>query len=111
MPKIKRIGRPSIYTNKLVNEICERIASGESLRRICLDEHMPTERTVYLWLHKSGDFFHKYARAREMQIHYFVDEMIEIADKAMKDGVEAQKARLQIDTLKWTIVRLSKTPF
>ena len=34
------------FSDGLATEICERIASGELLTVICLDEHMPTVRRV-----------------------------------------------------------------
>lgn len=110
MSETKRpVGRPSIYTNELADEICERIASGESLRRICSDEHMPVERTVYLWLNESSEFFHKYTRARERQADCYLDEMIEIADNTQDAGsnVRVQVARLRIDTRKIVIEKLA----
>ena len=39
-------GRPTLHTTALAREICERMAAGESLRKICTDEHMPSEAAV-----------------------------------------------------------------
>ena len=52
MTKVRNVqrGRPSIRTREIENEICRRIACGESLRRICLDERMPCRDTVFRWL-------------------------------------------------------------
>jgi hypothetical protein len=43
-------GRPSIRTREIENEICQRIAHGESLRHICLDPKMPCRDTFFRWL-------------------------------------------------------------
>jgi hypothetical protein len=43
-------GRPTIRNTEIENEICYRIAHGESLRHICLDERMPCRDTVFRWL-------------------------------------------------------------
>ena len=46
----RRRGRPTIRSREVVNEICYRIACGESLRHICLDPKMPCRDTVFRWL-------------------------------------------------------------
>ena len=48
MTKVRNVqrGRPSIRTREIENEICSRIAGGESLRHICLDSKMPCRDTV-----------------------------------------------------------------
>ena len=34
------MARPTKYTTKMGDEICKRLAEGESLNRICKDEHI-----------------------------------------------------------------------
>jgi hypothetical protein len=52
-------------------------------------------------------FGDKYARAREMQVEHYVDEMIDIADAVAgsTDSAEVQAARLAIDTRKWAAAK------
>jgi hypothetical protein len=58
-------GRPTKYTEALGNEICERLAAGESLRSICRSAHMPDERRVRAWsLDENHPIAPRYARAR-----------------------------------------------
>jgi Bacteriophage Sf6, terminase small subunit-like len=45
-----RRGRPTIRSKEVENEICRRIACGESLRHLCLDPNMPCRDTVFRWL-------------------------------------------------------------
>lgn len=115
-------GRPSSYTEKLGQEICMRLASGESLRSICRDEHMPDERRVREWaLNLQHPFSPQYARAREIAYHSMADELFEIADDGSNDwmerndkdnpGYEAngehmQRSRLRVDTRKWMLSRM-----
>ena len=47
---VPRRGRPTIRSKEVVNEICRRIAHGESLRHICLDPKMPCRDTFFRWL-------------------------------------------------------------
>jgi len=96
-------GRPSGFTPELGVAICEWIAEGESLRKICEDEALPSRSTVVKWLGEYSEFSVQYARAREAQADYFADEMIEIADLTK----DPQKARLQIDARKWKASKMS----
>lgn len=73
-------GRPSIFSEELADEICERIADGESLRSICRDDEMPSKATVFRWLAEKQDFQDQYTRAREAQADSLVDDMLDIAD-------------------------------
>jgi hypothetical protein len=83
-------GRPAAvpYSEEVTDEICRRIAEGESLRRICSEEDMPKRRTVFDWLDAYEEFRTKYARAREWQAETHVDEMQDIADDARNDWME-----------------------
>lgn len=107
--------------------ICERLAKGESLRSICLDDDMPDKSTVLKWLREDADFSAQYARARELQAEHYLDEIIQIADDSTDDiiflteqneevgeGAVArlkhsaiQRARLQVDTRKWAMSKLA----
>lgn len=106
MSETKRpVGRPKIYTPELANEICERIALGESLKAICSETGMPAQSTIFAWLKEIGEFSEMYARAREMQAHCMVDEIIEIADNVIEEKDAIQKAKLRIDTRKWVAAK------
>lgn len=77
----KQLGRPSSYTEELGLEICERLAHGEPLTKICKSDHMPYVSTVYRWLLKEKSFCDIYARAREDQADTMADEIAVIADE------------------------------
>lgn len=108
-------GRPSEFTQSIADEICDRIAKGESLRSITSperDDFMPCESTVRSWLAKgdAGDepfaeFLRQYARARDHQADAKFDQAWEIAEKATAENVAV--ARLQIDTIKWQASKLA----
>lgn len=120
------MGRPVEFNQEIADEICARLADGESLRKICLDEHMPPRRTVFGWLlnPKLEHFKHQYTYAREMQAESFADEMKDIADDASNDYMETvdnetgaiigyklngehiNRSRLRIDTRKWIASKL-----
>lgn len=121
MPKAKT-GRPSAFTEKTADIICERIKHGESLRAICRDDGMPSQSMVFRWLETNLIFREQYARAREVQADTLVDEILEISDNATNDwmarrsesekgagvnsgwvlnGEHVQRSRLRVDSRKW----------
>ncbi len=101
-PQKKKLGRPTIFTQTVADEICQRIAEGQSLRQICNDGHLPNRNTVWAWLRQNREFMGHYARAREDQAESLFDEALDIA-RAHEDPA---KARVQIDTLKWAAGKL-----
>lgn len=98
------MGRPPEFTQDIADNICSRLASGESLRKICSDESMPSIVSVWRWLNKYPDFSKQYAQAREAQAEYYADEIVEIADTADKDTANA--VRVQVDARKWVASKL-----
>ena len=117
------MGRPSVYSDKLANDICIRIALGESLRRICMEDKMPAQSSVYEWLLRHADFAEKYARARELQAETQFDELTDIVDQPPELSYVTDKngelvevkfdssyvawMRLRVDTRKWTAARMA----
>ncbi len=93
-PKAKG-GRPSLFSDEIANAICERLAQGEPLARICEDESMPAFRTVFRWETDKPEFGQLSARAREIGTHYMADDCIRIADDKTIDPADK---RIQIDT-------------
>lgn len=115
-------GRPSDFSPEIANEICERLIGGESLRGICLDDHMPDARTVHRWLVVNEQFRQQYAHAREAQAETLFDDILEIADDARNDWMERrgeddagwvangenlQRSRLRVDARKWMASKLA----
>ena len=99
-------GRPTDYTLELADKICEGIASGLSLVKICEDDGMPEVRSIYRWRRLHEEFSQNYALAREDAADFFVQEIMEIADGAETDTV--QVAKLRVDTRKWTASRFNR---
>ena len=105
------VGRHSEYNTEMADRICERIANGESLRKICDDEDMPNKSTVFRWLASSDEFSDQYARARETQADSLFDEVLAIADQydSAADTLNPDhinRARLRIDARKWMAGKL-----
>ena len=117
------IGRPSIYTEELAIDICTRLGLGESLRKICLADDMPSLRSVMGWLTTKPDFLQQYTRAREIQAETQFDELIDIVDQPPElshitnkegelievkfDSSYVAWMKLRVDTRKWTAARMA----
>lgn len=99
------MARPTDYTEELAQEICDRLADGESLLNILRDDGMPSRQTIYRWLRDidKQSFCDNYAQARESGADRHFDELYETALKAEPETV--QVAKLQIDTMKWRLAR------
>lgn len=89
------MGRPSKRTEKIVAEIIERMAKGESLARICADKHMPDFSNVWRWERDDEAFRNETAWAREIGTHYMADDCIRISDDM---GLDPADKRVRIDT-------------
>jgi hypothetical protein len=97
-------GRPSEFTPELGTAICERLASGESLRAICKPADMPGESTVRGWVVEDREGFSaQYTRSRDLGLDCVADEVIEIADEAD----DAAKGRLRFDARRWYLSKLA----
>lgn len=124
----KKQGRPTTYTEELGNRICLRISNGESLRKICKDEDMPSASTVHLWvLENRQKFSEQYTKSRAIQAEHMFEEILEIADDGtndttMKSGPDGsttevfnndhyQRSRLRVDTRKWYLSKVLPKKF
>lgn len=112
-------GRPTLYTEELASEICERMASGESVLHISRDEHMPAESTIRNWALTDRDgFFARYTRAQILRAHHLADESLDISDDGRNDTYRdengntridfdvIQRSRLRVDTRKWYLSKV-----
>ncbi len=128
-----RRGAPTLYTQELGEEICERITNGETLTKICSDERMPDYRTVMDWIDgetataKDAGFTTLYARARQLQINRMSLEMLDISDDSAQDQFEKEaedggiqrlvnhehvkRSELRVKTRQWLLSRLNPAQY
>lgn len=109
------MGRPSKYTEEIASEICDRLAEGESLRRICMSDHMPVRSVVNDWTNgKSGvpdTFPARYAQARAKQAEYYFDQVLDLADDCARNDLDVNATKLQVDSRKWVLGRLDSKKY
>jgi hypothetical protein len=113
-------GRPTDYTKELVEEICDKIATGSmGLKKLCKENtHWPSHETIYQWLRKHESFADLYTKAKKDQVRALVEDILDISDDSSRDttykenGEEAldrewvARARLRVDTRKWIAAKL-----
>lgn len=102
-------GRPSSYTDEIAEEICERLAKGETLNQICRSEGMPAAHSVRRWvLDDVEGFSPRYARARAMQIEHFEDEILALGDGVLgtENNAAVSAAKHAADNRKWLMSKL-----
>jgi hypothetical protein len=125
----KHPGRPrTLPREEIMARICEIIStSNKSLPNtlIQLNQEFKIEvasRTVWGWIDSTPEIARDYARAKQAQSEYLVDEMLDIADDIARDETEicdasgnvtrkmnneyVQRSRLRLDTRKWIAAKL-----
>lgn len=105
-------------TQKIFDDILDRISKGKSLMTILKSDDMPTRKTFYHFMKQDTERLNNYARACDERADFIFDEMFDIADNkdgdviTLEDGTEiknndlVQRAKLQIDTRKWALSKM-----
>lgn len=119
-------GGPTTLTWEIAEEICERLADGESMKAICRDPDMPNITLIYKWKRDTPWFDRMFKQARQDQVHTLVDEIIDIADDSTNDYVERETAKgttivldeehirrsaIRIEARKWLAERMAPKEF
>ncbi len=129
-PKPKKRGSNRLlYTREIADEICTRVASGETLRQVCRTPGMPHEATVRGWALENHDGFGlRYHQARDMLLETWADEIIEISDDGSNDWMKregkdgegsayavnnenVQRSKLRADNRKWLLCKLKPATY
>lgn len=100
------------YNQKLAEDICEGLCRGRSLRTLAKDLGFSYSNCMR-WLNQDATFAEQYARAREIQADYFVDEILEIADEPPQitqngavDSAWVARQNMRIQARKWLASKL-----
>ena len=88
-------GRPSDYTQELADVICEQLARGDSMRKVCKADGMPVMSTVFRWLRQWAEFRQQYEIAKDEAADVMVEEINEIADNSTNDLMITMAQKVQ----------------
>jgi len=88
------------------------LADGKSMRSFCRLEDTPHVSTITKLLVRDDDFFAHYVKARESAGHAHGDKIIEVVEMLEESpDMDAAKARVMIDALKWVSERMAPKSF
>ena len=91
------------YSQEIANDICERVANGETLQVIA-DFYNVSIGTILNWVTKK-DNVDNYTRAREAASDLFESKILSRVELITPESAAAD--RVAIDTLKWIAARRS----
>lgn len=106
--------KPYEFDANLKAKIIERLAGGETLKKILAAPDMPSYMTVYREEQRDEEFGRDMALARQVQAAVMADEVIEISDDATADvdkngRVDFEviaRSKIRTDNRKWLIAKL-----
>ena len=87
------MGRPSTFTDDIFDQICSRMANGETLLKICRDDEMPDRATVLRWIAADDGKRRKYEAARKACVEYWSDQVLDVATDSTNDTIVDRKGR------------------
>jgi len=101
------MARPNGYSEIITKEILSRYSSGESLTKICRDEHLPERSTIYRWRTQYPEFGDAYQLAQELYADALIDEAGEIVDTA----TNPQLGKLRAEHRRWLASKLNRASY
>lgn len=84
-----------------IDEICERLANGESLRQILRDDKMPSRYKVYCHSEKDAELKSHIARAREVCGELDAEYLEEVNQLLLEGKIDPQTASVLSNNKKW----------
>lgn len=94
-------GRPTDYSEALADRICELIALGGNLNKICGIPPVPTQDTVYRWLRDFPTFAEKYSASREQRADSRSDRIDGYVMQMVSGDLDPSVARVAIHAEAW----------
>ena len=112
----RSVGRPTVFgiDNPCWQTICEQMSLGKSLSSVLRsNDGMPSYHAVMLMIKNSPEFRTMYEKAIENRADRLAEEILELADEQMPEGLEGplasawvQQKRMQVDARKWVASKL-----
>lgn len=94
-------GRPTTFSTKIADQICDWIAEGKSLASFCRTKKIGYS-TVMQWLGAHPKFAEDYARARVDSGDAEADTVTDIRERMLRGEITPEMARVAIDAAKWS---------
>jgi len=102
--------------DKIINDICEIVRSGEALRNACKKIKVSTA-SFYKYIDDNEEYQKQYARACEERAENIFEDILKIADSQENDVIDTEhgpitnhnainRNRTQIEARKWMLSKL-----
>lgn len=106
---VEKTGRS--FSIELFEEICARVAEGESVSKICMEADMPSRFAFYSWLKDENkpECVEMYNQALFLREELLFDETKDIVDNpdAGYDKVSVAHATLRFNARRWILSRMN----
>jgi len=89
------------YHPWVVDQICQRLVEGETLKKICSDPLMPSYATLCVWKRTHPHIEKQLDDARKDRAEALRDKAMNVADELQDYKFPTQAAKLKVDTLQW----------
>jgi hypothetical protein len=102
--KARKAPKPPVnYTTALGQRICDLIAEGGSIPKICAMPGMPTERCLWNWERRHEDFAKAIEQARERRGNATFEKLAALEEDIKAGKVPPNEARVMFDLMKFRI--------
>lgn len=93
---------------EILEFICDQLIEGKSLRRICLDsKDMPNAATIFRWMaDEESEYATIIARARNVQADALFDDMSDLVNRMIDEGLDPSAVRTAIWAKQWQAGKL-----
>lgn len=100
--------KPDPINYQIVDDLIERIATGQSIRQFCAETKMQAA-TIYGWMVRDEAIHQRYMRARNAQMDVWAERLVEMASDATPE--DQAVVRLRIETHKWLMSKLANNRY
>jgi hypothetical protein len=88
-----------------IEEICQWISEGKTLRDYCRQDGKPHYSTIYAWLLKDDEFAQRFAQARDIGADVIAEEALSILDEMPERVVSATSNSIDSGYVSWQKAR------
>ena len=105
MPKNIQISKNlNMSPQKVIENVCEQLSLGQTLRQICQTKALPDRRTINRWQNKNPDTALKILTARKLGAWHLFDESIDRLRNASPQSIIVEREIAH--HIRWTISKL-----
>ena len=95
-----KIGRPTLYTEELGQEICAKVAAGQDVKSVCAEAGISLG-TLHLWREVHPAFLESYTRARARSGESAESDVQVVLNDLKAGRIDPNAARVLLDGLRW----------